>query len=182
MDLKELAEQALEYFEQHQRAQPLPGGDPDIFWTLKTYRPVWLKDLSRAVHDDGHFLPDDFKYQTMVDVLNALSEGQEPDDLNLEADIYNHDLLQWLASHLERAGYVDEAVENYGHSDQGVLGDIRQGQWYEKNEIARIMVDGLKEELERIESGEPQEMEGHGEPGQKGPKDWSPKKYKKRGK
>lgn len=182
MDLKELAEQTSGYFESRQRGTPKPGEDPEMFWTMKSYRPVWVREMVYRVHDDGHFSPDDFKYRTIMDVLDAIAEGQGTEDLNLEPDIYNSDLLDWLGSHLERAGYVDEATKEYGHGDQGIMGDIGQGQWYEKDQIARIVVETLTEELERIDLGDPQEMEDAHESKKEGPKEWSPKKWKKRGK
>lgn len=182
MDLKDLASQVLDYFESRPRGEAKPGEEPVRFWTMKNYRPVWVREMVFSVHEDGHFSPDDFKYKAIVETLEALAEGQDPDEINLEPDVYTSDLLEWLGSHLERAGYVDEAVENYGHSDQGIIGDISQGQWYEKDQVARRVVDSLREELERIDEGLPQEMEDSGETSKEGPKDWSPKKYKKRGK
>lgn len=182
MDLQELADQVRGYFETFHRGTPKPGDEVELFYKLKGYRPVWLREMVKKVHDDGQWFSDDFKYRTIVDVLDALSEGQGTEDLSLEPDIYNSDLLDWLGSHLERAGYVDEATKEYGHSDQGIMGDIGQGQWYEKDQIARIVVEALTEELERIDLGDPQEMENTEESTRKGPKDWSPKDKKRRGK
>jgi hypothetical protein len=119
----------------------------------------------------------------VLEVLEALSEGQDPDDLTLEPDVYYSDQLEWLASHMERAGFVDEAVGQLGHSDQGIMGDIGLGQWYEKDAIKQIVVNALLEELREVDRGEPQQMEDTSDPTRKtGPKDWSPKWKKKRGK
>lgn len=185
MDLQELAGQVLDYFHTFTRpsADVKPDAELERHYALKNYRPVWLKDMMFKIHEDGHFFPDDFKYDTTVEVLDALHEGQDPDELNLEADPYNSDLLAWLGSHLERAGYVDEAVKDVGHSEQGVMGDIGLGQWWEKTQIAHIVVEALKEELEQIELGEPQQMEDvHEAHRREGPKEWSPRHKKKRGK
>jgi hypothetical protein len=177
VDLKELADETRGYFESFTRGDPKPGDEAELFYTLKNYRPVWLVDLVRQIHDDSNWLPDDFKYRTIVDVLDMLSEGQDPDELSLEADIYTHDLLQWLGSHNERAGLVDEAVGQMGHSEQGIIGDISMGQWYEKDQIARMIVDALKEQFE---AEGPVEMEDVHEKKQEGPKEWSPKRWKPR--
>lgn len=176
-----MAGEVREYFEGRKRPPRAPGQDPTTFYTLKDYRPIWLVDFMRDdIHEEGRWFPDDFKYQVVVEVLDVLSEGQDPDDLNLEPDIYNSDLLEWLGSHLERAGLVDEAVEQMGHSKQGIIGDISTGQWYEKDQIARMVADALKEHID----DESWEMEDSREPRKKeGPKEWSPMaKLKRRGK
>lgn len=178
MDLKEIAGEVRDYFEGVSRPARAPGANPETFYAIKNYRPIWLIDFIRdQIHEGGHWLPDDFKYQTVVDVLDALYEEQDPDELNLEADVYNSDLIAWFASHGERAGLVDEAVEQLGHSDQGVIGDISQGQWYEKDQIAHMVVDVLKEHMD----DESWEMEDATGPRPKtGPKEWSPRTNIKR--
>lgn len=181
MDLKEIAEEVRDYFETKERPPQKPGEEPTRFYFLKDHRPLWLVDFIRdEIHEGGSWFPDDFKYDTVVEVLDALSEGQDPDELNLEADVYVSDLVAWLSSHNERAGLVDEATEQFGHSKDGVIGDISLGQWYEKDQIARMVFDVLKEHHD----DEEWEMEDVREPRPKtGPKEWSPRtKRKRRGK
>lgn len=181
MDLKELAGEALEYFKTFTRGENKPGDPAPIFYSLKNVRPVWLRELIYHIHDDGKFFPDDFKYSTIVEVLDAIAEGQDPDEISLEPDVYNHELIEWLASHGERAGYVDEAAKEYGHTEEGVISDIARGQWYEKDEIKGMVVNGLEKQIEALDVGEPEEMEDASEPSRpQGPKEWSPLWTKKR--
>lgn len=176
MDIQGLATRAVSYFERRTRPPARPGDEPSTFWTLKDRFPTWVQELAHKAH--GEMLPDDFKYETIVDALEALAEGQNPEEPNLEADIYNHDLLTWLASNLERAGYVDEAAEQFGHARDdgprggGIMGDIAQGQWYEKDEVWRLVAEALNKRLEAIDLGEGEEFEKHGK--KAGPKDWTP--------
>lgn len=176
MHIQELATRAESYFERRERPPARQGDEPGHFYTLKDRHPVWVQELAHKAH--GDMMPDNFRYETIVDVLQALSEGQDPEEPSLEADVYNHDLLAWLASNLERAGYVDEAVEQFGHAGEGgsrgggITGDIAQGQWYEKDEIWRLVVEALNERLEGIEAGESEEFEQRGK--KSGPKDWNP--------
>lgn len=178
MDIQELAARARSFLESRTRpADPNSRREPGRFYTLKDRRPTWVKDLVYKAHADMGV--DDFKYETIVDVLDRLADGQDPEEMDLEADVYNVDLFSWLSSNLERAGYVDEAVEQMGHADErssnggGIIGDIAQGQWWEKDEVWRLVVEALNERLEAIDQGEGETFEKHGKV--PGPKDWDPR-------
>jgi hypothetical protein len=174
LDIVELAEHARKYFVQDRRLPQKPGEEGNLFYKTKDRHPKWIHDLVFRIHDEGQWFPDDYKYEYLVDALDALSEGIDPDEPQIEADPYNHDLITWLASHGERAGIVDEAVVDFGRSDQGIIGDIASGQVYEKEGIFRSVVDALRARLEAIEEGEPERfVEKGGEPS--GPKEWSPR-------
>lgn len=118
------------------------GQDHDI-WITKDGTPQWMTNIFHKAH--GDMLPDDWKYEFIVEALAYLSEGNDPDEYHPEPDIYYHELNSWFASHLERAGYVDEAVREYGHSDQGVSGDIGYGQMFEKEEVYHSILQSLRE-------------------------------------
>lgn len=169
MEISELAAYAREFFEQKTR------DDDQRFWTLKRRHPTWVEDLVHEAH--GDMMPEDYKYAFVLDTLDALEEGRDPEEPELEPDIYTHDLNRWLASNLTRAGYVDEAVEDYGHSDQGITGDIGLGQLREKEEVWGIVIQELQKRLEAIEMDEPEIFErpkSKTKP-KKGVKDWSPR-------
>lgn len=165
MEIQELAEYAKSFIESKTR----PEGE--MFWSMKDRRPDWIRDMVTAVHDNGSWLPDDFKYQMIVQSLDLLSEGVDPEEPQLEPDVYTHDLNKWFVSHLERAGYVDEATADMGHSDQGVVGDLMMGQIREKEEIFNRVVQALRERLEAIERDEPETFE---ESGPSDPHTWWP--------
>lgn len=80
--------------------------------------------LALAAHTDPDgdlMLPDDWRYEYIVDALNLITESTElpeygEDDWNdiaygIEGEIYNDKLSAWLASHLYRAAYTDEACD-----------------------------------------------------------------------
>ncbi len=67
MEIQELADHANSYFIRGKR------DSGETFWTLKRRHPVWIKDMIQAAH--GDMFPDDYKYEFVVDTLDALEEG-----------------------------------------------------------------------------------------------------------
>lgn len=171
MEIKELAEHARTFFKAFHR--PDEEADAPLHYTMKDPHPIWIEEMTKAVHDDSQWLPDDYKYEYIVNTLDSLSEGNDPDEPYIEADPYNSQLLDWLASHGERAGLVDEAVEQMGHSEHGIIGDIGSGQYYEKQQVWDRVLQALRDRLQAIEDGEPEAYEK--KKGQKKKQDWSPR-------
>jgi hypothetical protein len=65
----------------------------------------------------------------------------------LEPDIYNADLLRWVSSHLERAGYVEDAADETGLNLKeagGLFGLLQLGQKAEKDEILSQIVRAVE--------------------------------------
>jgi hypothetical protein len=143
--IKELADQVYAQFEKRTRDN---GRE---FWVLKDGKPEWVQDLCHEAH--GDMAPDDWKYQFVLEAVAAFSEADDPDDVQLEADVYNSELLQWLASHLARAGYVDEAVQEYGigTKDFDLMSCIGLGQLREKEEVLSIVRNYLERMAEESE-------------------------------
>ncbi len=173
MDTQELATHALTFLES--KVRPAQGDNPETrFYTLTERHPTWVKDMVYTAHDD--MMPNDYKYQYVVDTLDALSEGQDPDDgmSDIEADIYNYALLKWLQSHGERVGFVDEAVSEFGHHpEMGMMGDIMMGQVQEKQQVWQSVVSSLRERLDAIEMEEPETFERRGK--KESRKSWDPR-------
>jgi hypothetical protein len=154
MDLEKLAERASSFFEMKQRE-----GREESFYHLKNRHPVWLYEIIRKVHDDGKWLPDDYKYEYVVDAIDKISEGMNPEEPEIEPDVYTSDLIQWLASHGNRTTYVDDAVRDIGWPDEGgIERAIAWGQQREREEVFSIVVAELQKRLEDIEAGEPEAM------------------------
>ncbi len=155
MTLSKLAEETRKHFKLDKHK-----ADGHDYWKAKDGAPKWIKDLCQKAHDTGGghlMLPDDFRYEFIVNALDALSEHEDENDAldSLEPDIYNSELHKWLSSHLERAGYVDEAVKEMGgHSDNGIDGDIALGQLHEKREVFFHVKKALEDRLEEIEDEE----------------------------
>lgn len=70
--------------------------------------------------------------------LEAVEYADNKDDLqdrlhelaDAKVDIYNGDLLKWVADDLNNSMYVDEAIEEYGWSDErGLFGALQMGQY-----------------------------------------------------
>lgn len=140
------------------------GGTP--FAVIKDDAPAWTRNenadgecLMLRVHsaiDDR--LPDDWIYNSAASIAQRFTEYdfETADDLrenasavaDSEVDVYNTDLAAWLASHLDNAALVDEAVEEMGHSDQGIFGDIAIGQYVALERIANALVDAIEQEHE----------------------------------
>lgn len=171
--IKALAEYALDFFEHKKRGEAV---DAERFWALKHRYPTWLDDMAKAVHDDGQWFPDDYKYQYIIDTLNNLSEGWDPEEgqYDIEADVYNHDLLTWLSSNNKRLFFVDEAVdESEWPKDGGIIQVIQWGQQREKQEVWSRVVEALKSRLVDIEDGVEETFERRGK-GPEGVKEWRP--------
>lgn len=145
--LQKLAAEVSAMFEQKKR------DNGKEFWAVKDGSPKWVTEMCHEAH--GDMLPDDHKYEFIVDALQALSDYDDPDAIrdDIEPDPYNYDLVQWLGSHLSRAGYVDEAAEEFGieSKDFDVMRWIGIGQVLEKCEV----LDSVRRVLEaRIEDNE----------------------------
>lgn len=118
----------------------------------------WITDMIREAH--GDMMPDDWKYQFIVDALDLVAEaaGDDTDDAikngrdGIEASIYTHDLLRWLSSNLNRVAYVDEAVQEYGYDGgTGIVGAIMTGQHAERSEVFESVTNSLRAKLDETE-------------------------------
>ena len=95
--------------------------DGTLYWCLTEQARQSVDDLTewlRGLHDDE--LPNDWRYETIVSILDALMDVDDLDshedhhDLadgiaNNNTDIYNADLLQWYADIPSRVAYIDDA-------------------------------------------------------------------------
>lgn len=113
-------------------------------------RPDWLTEIIHTAHED--MLPDDWKYAFIEEAVNALANTQEPNDVNLEPDIYNHKLLEWLSSNLTRPGYIDDAVQEFGMAEGkqfDAMQLVGQGQWKEKYDVLNLVREGLAQAYDK---------------------------------
>lgn len=134
--LQELAREAYDAFESAER----PNGD--TFYRVQHGAPQWVSDLTREAHDGGEILPDDWRYECVMDACSYLADAEgEPDDWAHEfadgkIDVYTAARFDWLASSLRRQGYCDEAVSE-GLVDEGASLEHRVGvgQYEEASEV-----------------------------------------------
>lgn len=127
---QEKATLALSYFTTGERISTDTGR---AIVTTTDDKPEWITELCHEAH--GDFMPDDWRYEMIHDALLELEES-EPDVYNIEPPIYNAERLAWLGSHLERAGYCDEAMRELSHADRcDILDCIGAGYLCEFREV-----------------------------------------------
>jgi hypothetical protein len=128
-------------------------------WTLRDGSPDWMRDLVMDAHRDGSMgfdgvpgmgmmFPDDWRYEFIVEALDAIENASDRDldngDVRLEADIYTHDLLTWLASRIDRTSYCDDAMnEGLVSINADMVARISAGQYTEKNEVFALVYGSL---------------------------------------
>lgn len=151
--IQELAQQYRDRFTLYKRSED------DVIWTRKDNQDDEALELIAATHDNREMFPDDYRYEYTVDALDLIIDADEDatrDDLEelafeIEADVYYHELNEWLSSRADRYGYVDEAVENFGHGDS-ITDDIAAGQRWEKEEVFRAVLAFLEERADEDEA------------------------------
>lgn len=114
--------------------------------------PEWFVDLCRTAHAD--MMPDDWRYEFIQDALTELSEADDWDDVEPDVDSlypYTADRLKWLASHLDRAGYCDEAMEETGATFTGTGNLIALGMYWELRQVFGLVREFLTDRAEVIE-------------------------------
>lgn len=134
------------------------SGESLSFYGYTDDAPQEAHDLVMAAHDAGNMMPDDHRYEMIVDVLDAIIDAEGDQDEALEiaegsVPVYNSTLAAWLASHVYRGGYVDEAVSELGYPDTGIYGAIGLGYLYEVREVFQAVWEFL-ENLDDDESEE----------------------------
>ncbi len=115
--LREAASESRRHFELRERAEG------SRYWAVsaKTVPEFasWLKDLAFAAHDSGEWLPDDTRYEYMVEALDILEDVEDDDSaedeyserLDSDVDVYTSELTTWLGSHGKRLAYLDEVLD-----------------------------------------------------------------------
>ncbi len=154
-----LAGEAYHWFETAKRAtgdtETGPREDGDPYTRLKDDAPQWLTDLVYSAH--GDFPPDDWRYDCIRAALSAIEDNDGDEDAHefadSHADVYTGELFAWLSSNLQRQGYVDDAVSEFGYdADRGISGQIMLGQYAEASEVYALVYRALEERLEEVES------------------------------
>lgn len=128
----------------------LDSGEKRVVWKGKDERPEWISDMIDKAHMAGFDVPqkdmpfpDDHIYQWIYDALTAYSETDEPDDISIEADVYNHKLLDWVGSHSYRWADANEAMCNWHyHSLSDLFSELQAN---EKYNVYRTVLDSLRD-------------------------------------
>lgn len=160
LTLATLADEALALFHAGERVSTHTGREIRV--TDHESEPEWVRDLRFNAHrdpDGADMLPDDWRHEMIEDALRIYSEAADDDDAQQRADdyeapIYNTTLLGWLASHLYRLTYCDEAFDEYGGDDLGMIGRMALGFYHEFRIVFASVGDSLRSELGRREEAE----------------------------
>ena len=131
--------------------------DGSTFWTYTDQARQSADDLATWIgelHDDE--LPNDWRYETIVSILDALMDVDAPLDEFMDhhdlvlgiadniTDIYNADLLQWYADIPSRVAYIDDAVsEGLIDTNADTIARLTVGQ----NECIRSMCHRIIDRL-----------------------------------
>jgi hypothetical protein len=145
MTLQQLAAQVRSQFAQDTR------NNGETFWSRKTGTDDWIQELCHAAH--GNMMPDDWRYEMIVEALDAYAEYDDPDEAecSIEADIYTYELTGWLHSRNDRYSYVDDAATEYGERGD-LLEQLSLGQIAEKREVYASVRRSLEARLEYLKS------------------------------
>lgn len=142
----ERAREAASWFETATR----PNGDP--FVRLRDGGPDWVADLVRVAH--GDMLPDDWRYWLILEAVEFIAECEcDPRDAvhdfaeSVVSTIPLGACIDWLGSHLERVGYVDEARGELG-GGESVADEIRAGLMLEAEEVFGAVLATLQDDRE----------------------------------
>lgn len=149
--IQQLAEEARNHFETRTR------DNGESFYCAKDDAPEWLEELVQDAH--GSMFPDDYRYRFIVEALDAIADNVATDEArdSLEADIYTGSVLAWLASHLGRTGYVEEAAAEYGIGNARefrLVETIQNGQLAEIHEVFDSVLSSLESRAEEEEEEE----------------------------
>jgi len=157
---KQLIDKALIFYNMFERKTRDNG---ENFYCLKDGSPQILTDLIYTAHSHGEFLPDDFIYSQVHFSLSHISDMEEDSDreewyYDIEPDCYNHDLLKWVSSNLNRMAEVDEVIEEcQGQKDLTLSDFLMRAQQREKEQIFLSVLESLTEIIEEeIEKAEEQ--------------------------
>ena len=120
--------------------------------------PEWISDAMFAAHSNGDLLPNDWSYRLAADVVCQLysdtrdgSDIADAIDYAVDAAVpcYNAERADWLASHLQRGFYVDDAVAEYGWpKDGGIYEAIAYGITFEPRMIADAIAEACLAQCE----------------------------------
>lgn len=142
--IRELAGQAYDAMERATR------DDGTEYVRKSDDAPEWVASIIQDAH--GEMFPDDWRYACIREAFGAIHDNTgHTDDLDEtvhefadDADVYNSDLLTWVGSHATRAGYVDEARQEFGEA-RDFYHSIQMGQYQERAEVYAAVLQGLRD-------------------------------------
>jgi hypothetical protein len=125
--------------------------DGTSYTTLTDESPEWMRDVVYDAH--AGMFPDDHRYDLIAAAVEHIADRADWDDSQHEfadsqVSVYDHDVVEWFASHGARRDYCEQANDDYGPSDGTIVEAMQRGQYVEACEvIARVafVLEGLSE-------------------------------------
>ena len=123
--------------------------DGTTFYCANDDAPDYVRDLCYDVH--GGMMPDDYKYQFLVEALEYIDDNLDPLDDNLDCidpydacdpDCMNSDLLRWVSSNLTRMHYCDNVLQDYQLDQLAHM--LMQAQQAERVEVMQDAINWIE--------------------------------------
>jgi len=134
--IQKLAEEALKYF--------VRKSVPREYLTMGSDRPQWVFQMAMNAHND--MLPDDYKFEFIVEALTQISEHEDLDEIEMPEEIYTSNLTKWLASNLRRPSYCDDALSEYGGDLDDTVKLLALGYQNEQREVLGLVRSFLEKQ------------------------------------
>jgi hypothetical protein len=124
------------------------ASDDSRYWTHANQDDEQSRSLALYAHDNGSMLPNDWRYQFIVDALDILAEYEDDEyfsAVDLDTDTQWSTLADWLQSAPVRGSYVDDAIADGGYpADMGIWTAIAMGQLREREEVLGMVKSWLE--------------------------------------
>jgi hypothetical protein len=127
-----------------------PNGDTFVRKTDNT--PIEFDNLIYDIHKSNFFgaMPNDWIYEIIKEAFEYMEgididEDTDVSDMNIESDIYDIDLYEWMKNNGYAQDYCDEYQDEF-HVDGQVKQLVRGGQWLAKKKIYEEVLEFIREE------------------------------------
>lgn len=112
--------------------------------------PDWFRMACHDIHDG--MMPDDWTYDAINEAWSAIGDydnaDEARDDSHAIADnlveYRTWHLLEWAKSHTDD---IDEAIDEFGFSNDGIVGVVRLGQFTVLQRIVITLCDAIEENI-----------------------------------
>jgi hypothetical protein len=129
-------------------------GEDQNYVALKDGSPEWMTEVIRAAHGDK--MPDDTTYEFCKKCAEAIAEAEEGEEreaiMEIEADIYTHDLTGWLHARADHVYYLTEAIEQFGRDIGDGFKLLMYAQHLHIQEVGNELIAALTEQAEKVEA------------------------------
>lgn len=123
----------------------------DIIYCLKDDAPPVMREFLWDIHrlHFGQCPPNDWIYETVFHAFCDLYESDNNiEHTTIEADVYNHDLIEWLKEPYALE-YCERWAEEAEDNARDIIKQISSGQWLAKDMIYREVHEFINKNAEQ---------------------------------